>query len=110
MKLALAAALCVSTSAIAADYVQGYTRRDGTYVAPHYRSEPNSTKLDNYSSQGNFNPYTGQSGTVNNYNNPYNPPRQDYSPPAYPSYPQPSYNAPNPYQSAPNPYSNPYRR
>lgn len=43
--------------------VKGYTKRDGTYVAPHYRSNPNSTKLDNWSTKGNINPYTGEAGT-----------------------------------------------
>lgn len=31
------------------------------------RSSPNSTKVDNYSSKGNSNPYTGERG----YNDPY---------------------------------------
>ncbi|MBB5860213.1 hypothetical protein GGR69_001870 [Xanthomonas arboricola] len=44
--------------------VRGYTKRDGTYVAPHYRSSPNSSKYDNYSTAGNYNPYTGKAGTV----------------------------------------------
>lgn len=58
-----------STLAFAQDvYVRGYTRRNGTYVAPHYRTAPDSTKLNNYSTQGNVNPYTGKSGTVNPYN------------------------------------------
>lgn len=43
--------------------VRGYTKKDGTYVAPHYRSNPNSTKLDNWSTKGNINPYTGKAGT-----------------------------------------------
>lgn len=43
--------------------VKGYTRKDGTYVAPHTRSAPNSTKSDNYSTKGNVNPYTGKAGT-----------------------------------------------
>lgn len=42
---------------------QGYTRQNGTYVAPHMSSSPNSTNRDNYSTQGNINPYTGSSGT-----------------------------------------------
>ena len=106
MKIALAAALCLSTAAVAADRVDGHFRRDGTYVAPHYRTSPNETKLDNYSTQGNYNPYTGQTGSRNVDSNPYNAPRQ-------PTYTQPSYTPPpayNPSQTAPNPYSNPYRR
>lgn len=44
--------------------VKGYYRKNGTYVAPHYRSKPNSTKADNYSTKGNTNPFTGMPGTV----------------------------------------------
>lgn len=51
-------------------HVRGYHRKDGTYVAPHYRSAPNSTRSDNYSSRGNLNPYTGQRGTVDPYRSP----------------------------------------
>jgi hypothetical protein len=43
-------------------FVSGYQRQDGTYVQPHYRSSPNSTQLDNFSTRGNVNPYTGQYG------------------------------------------------
>ena len=44
-------------------YVNGYYRRDGTYVQPHYRTAPNRTRNDNYSTRGNVNPYTGERGT-----------------------------------------------
>jgi hypothetical protein len=54
-------------SAGADTYVNGYVRKDGTYVQPHYRTDPDSTKLNNYSTQGNVNPYTGQAGTVDPY-------------------------------------------
>lgn len=37
------------------------------YVAPSYRTSPNKTKLDNYSTRGNYNPYTGKKGTLNPY-------------------------------------------
>lgn len=46
-------------------HVNGYYKKNGTYVEPHYRSAPNSTKSDNYSTVGNTNPYTGQQGYVN---------------------------------------------
>ncbi|SEL13341.1 hypothetical protein SAMN05428989_1516 [Pseudoxanthomonas sp. GM95] len=45
--------------AVAQVHVSGYFRKDGTYVAPHYRSAPNSSASDNYSSAGNINPFTG---------------------------------------------------
>jgi hypothetical protein len=47
--------------------VNGYSRRDGTYVAPYERTSPNSTRSDNYSTQGNVNPYTGKEGRENPY-------------------------------------------
>jgi len=43
--------------------VRGYTKKDGTYVAPHRRTNPNSGKTDNWSTKGNVNPYTGKRGT-----------------------------------------------
>ena len=49
--------------------VRGYYRSNGTYVAPHHRTDPNDTKLDNYSTKGNVNPYTGKEGTVDPYGN-----------------------------------------
>lgn len=67
-------------------------RRDGTYVAPHYQTSPNQNRYDNYSSQGNVNPHTGQRGYE----------RNEYSNP-------PAYNATNPLY-APNPYRPPSRR
>ncbi|WP_374545038.1 hypothetical protein [Rhodoblastus sp.] len=48
-------------------YVQGYERNNGTYVQPHYQSNPNSTTYDNYGTRGNVNPYTGATGTRNPY-------------------------------------------
>ena len=59
----LAMPLLLSVNAMADQYVRGYTKSNGTYVQPHYRSSPNSTKLDNYSTQGNTNPYIGERGT-----------------------------------------------
>lgn len=45
-------------------YVSGYYRSNGTYVKPHYRTAPNSTNRDNFSTRGNTNPYTGQAGYI----------------------------------------------
>jgi len=83
MKIVL---LCIAVCAnilpaVADEYVNGYFRKDGTYVAPHYRTDPNNNAFDNYSTKGNVNPYTGQLGTVDPYksynslgtvNNPHN--------------------------------------
>lgn len=62
----LLAALLASSSVLADTLVNGYVRSDGTYVAPHYRTEANGIRFDNYSSQGNSNPYTGQRGYESN--------------------------------------------
>lgn len=63
----LSALLAVSAAASADEFVNGYMRGDGTYVQPHFRSSPNSTSFDNYSTRGNVNPYTGSRG----YTSPY---------------------------------------
>jgi|TARA_B110000240_G_C13049589_1_gene262739 hypothetical protein len=57
-----------SFSAFADVSVKGYYKNDGTYVQPHYRSSPNNTTRDNFSTYGNTNPYTGQQGTVRQKN------------------------------------------
>jgi hypothetical protein len=60
--LALAALCSFTTAAFADEYVNGYTRSNGTQVDGYYRSSPNNTQTDNFSTQGNVNPYTGESG------------------------------------------------
>ena len=42
--------------------VRGYPRKNGTYVAPHHRSQPNHTERDNWSANGNMNSDTGKKG------------------------------------------------
>jgi len=62
-------------------FVNGYTRSDGTYVQPYYRSNPDGNIYNNWSTKGNYNPYTGKPGTRNpysGYNSTYNP---TYNPP-----------------------------
>ena len=44
--------------------VSGYYRKDGTYVQPYFRTAPNSTNRDNFSTKGNTNPYTGKPGWI----------------------------------------------
>lgn len=42
--------------------VRGHVKSDGTYVSPHYATNPNNTQRDNWSSKPNVNPYTGKEG------------------------------------------------
>ena len=44
-------------------HVDGYYRKDGAYVAPHWRTTPDSSYNNNWSTAPNINPHTGQSGT-----------------------------------------------
>lgn len=74
--IVLASLVAFSGVALAGQYVKGYVRKDGTYVQPHFRSSQNSTRIDNFSTQGNVNPYTGQRGYENPYPSLYNPPKQ----------------------------------
>jgi hypothetical protein len=65
MKTILAVVLSlVAIGASAQVHVNGYTRANGTYVAPHQRTAPDATLQNNYSTKGNVNPYTGKEGTV----------------------------------------------
>ncbi len=72
-KIALALVLFATAFAARADWVNGYTRTDGTYVSGHYRNSPGSS----YSTMPTYR-YTpsypgssssGSSGSV--YRNPY---------------------------------------
>ncbi len=48
--------------------VKGYYKPStGSYVYPSYRTSPNKSLFDNYSTKGNYNPYTGKMGKVNPY-------------------------------------------
>jgi hypothetical protein len=71
-------------------HVSGYTRSNGTYVQGYYRTLPNDTRNDNWSTIGNTNPFTGVAGTKpgDSY---YSSSYSSYSTPAYSSY---SYSTP----------------
>jgi len=76
-QLLIAAALTLAATAAQAQYLgtygtgsnpnthssSGYTTSRGTYVQPYVATNPNSTQMDNYSTRGNVNPYTGSVGT-----------------------------------------------
>ena len=52
------------TSAGAAVHVRGHSnKKTGTYTQSHYRSSPDKSKHNNYSTKGNTNPHTGKKGT-----------------------------------------------
>lgn len=88
MKKALLIALAAaSTIAFADNYVRPYVKSDGTFVEGHFKSAPDRNPYNNYSTQGNSNPYTGQQGS----RDPYQVQQQ---------YQQPSYNSGS--------YGNPY--
>lgn len=61
--LVLFLAVLLSSTATADVKVRGYYRKDGTYVRPHYRSNPDGNFWNNWSTVGNVNPYTGKPGT-----------------------------------------------
>ena len=44
----------------AQQYVEGYCKKDGVCVQGYFKTRPNGTALDNYSSAGNLNPNTGR--------------------------------------------------
>jgi hypothetical protein len=71
MKRLVSFVACVALAAPAlsqsSHYVRGYVRKDGTYVAPHYQTNPDSSVLNNWSTRGNVNPYTGKVGTIDPY-------------------------------------------
>jgi hypothetical protein len=64
----------ISPDTSADQYIRGYIKKDGTYVQPHHRSDPDGHLYNNYSYPGNTNPYTGKRATadmdsyLNNYN------------------------------------------
>jgi hypothetical protein len=49
--------------AVGYHFVNGYYRWDGTYVIGHFRTNPDDSFWNNWSSYGNVNPYTGRVGT-----------------------------------------------
>ena len=103
--LAVLMIVCAMTlPASAAVRVRGYFRSNGTYVRPHYRSNPDGSFWNNWSTYPNINPYTGARGTrrTPNYSTSLMP-RYNWSTPSYwnsrslslPSYSTPSYSFPS---------------
>lgn len=67
--------IAFSSNLNAQTQVNGYYKSNGTYVQPHYRSNANTTTLDNWSTKGNVNPYTGKKGTKSPSYNTYTYPK-----------------------------------
>lgn len=47
--------------------VKSSINKSGKYVPFHYRTSPNKTKIDNWSTKENTNPYTGKKGSKKTY-------------------------------------------
>ena len=90
--LVFALLLMFASVADAGEWVNGYWKDSNsngvkdTYVQPYVRSTPDGNLNNNYSTRGNYNPYTGQQGTVNpqpNYYQNYQPlDLNNYQPPS----------------------------
>lgn len=112
LTLAIFVSLCSISYAQGYTYVNGYYRSNGTYVQGHYRTLPNDTRNDNWSTVGNVNPFTGEAGTkprdsyYSSSNSTYS---SNYynSTPSYSNYNTSSYNST--YYSTPS-YNNTYSR
>ena len=67
--IAIALTLLVTTSVEArVTKVKSYYKPStGKYVSSYYKTTPNKTKIDNFSTKGNYNSYTGKKGYVNPY-------------------------------------------
>jgi hypothetical protein len=57
------ALLFANESITASTRVRSYTKKNGKHVNSYHRSEADGTDLNNYSTKGNVNPYTGKRGT-----------------------------------------------
>ena len=68
----------MGTNAIGQDqyYVEGHYKKNGTWVEGYYKTKANKTKSDNYSTEGNYNPYTGREGKKKEYSDPYAEPKK----------------------------------
>jgi hypothetical protein len=45
-------------------YYNGYQRRNGTWVQPHWQSSPDGIRSNNWNRYPNINPFTGRPGTL----------------------------------------------
>ena len=90
--------------------VKGYFKKDGTYVMPHFKTAPDNSKFNNWSSKYNTNPFTGKAGTKDPYKidyklySPTNSNNNNFS-----NYPSKSTNNISDFSSYSNNYYNDYK-
>jgi hypothetical protein len=67
--LSITALVFLGFSQADAQSVRGHIRKDGTYVAPHLRTNPDHNPYNNYNFPGNYNPNIGRTtpGNADNY-------------------------------------------
>jgi hypothetical protein len=64
--LTLIAAIAISAASAFGQgyhYNNGYVDRNGVFHPGHYQTNPNNNPWDNWSTRGNYNPFTGLPGT-----------------------------------------------
>lgn len=65
--LALTLLLTTSIEAKTIKVKSYYKPSTGKYINSYYKTSSNKTKLDNFSTKGNYNPYTGKKGYASPY-------------------------------------------
>ena len=63
MKKIIVTCSIIANTIFADQFTSGHFKKNGTYVKGHMKSSPNATVIDNFSTYGNKNPYTGKAGT-----------------------------------------------
>ena len=71
--------------------VDSYFKTDGTFVQEHYRTAPDNSFNNNWSTVGNTNPYTGEAGTKTSKSSSSSSSSNYYYKPSTPSYYTPTY-------------------
>jgi hypothetical protein len=57
----------ITANAQSYHYTRGYSRSNGTYVQPHWQTNPDGNIYNNWSTYPNVNPFTGRQGTIRSY-------------------------------------------
>lgn len=63
-------ALALGSQANAWVHVRSYARHNGTFVGSHFRTNPDHSRFNNWSTRGNVNPLTGKAGTKSPFPSP----------------------------------------